>query len=496
MIKDANVTIIVTQAAHELVLPDHLSRLVFIDANWSEIDRSATLRDANVQPHNLAYVIYTSGSTGQPKGVLIQHEGLSNLATTQAELFHVRTHCRVLQFARLSFDASISEIAMTLAVGATLVLAQKHELRPGNLNKLLLEKKINVVTLPPSILPSLRHDEYPDLETLVVAGESCPIDVAVEWRGRCRFINAYGPTETTVCATCGEYTGGGTVSIGRPLPNTSAYILDDQLRPVPIGIAGELYIGGVGVARGYLNRLELDAEKFVSHPFVESGGRLYRSGDLARYLPDGTIEFLGRIDRQFKIRGFRVELGEIESALLHYTDIVECAVVVRDNGARKEIIAYLVIRDRSSQTESATIKKWLRQKLPDYMIPSLIIFVDAIPRTPSGKLDRKALPQRDDSTDRGSSYIPPNTNTERELAGIWGRIVGVEAVGIGDNFFEIGGDSLGCIEIITAVWEMMSVDLPAQDVFECENLEALAQRIDAIAASRDAGSSRNTLERQ
>lgn len=295
---------------------------------------------------NLAYVIFTSGSTGRPKGVLLEHRGLGNLAQAQQRVFGIEPGSRVLQFASLNFDASISEIVVTLLAGAALYLASREVLLPGiPLLRFLQEAAINVVTFPPSVLAQLPSAPLPALHTLVVAGESCPTDLVTRWAPGRRFINAYGPTEITVCATMGVcQPDGQRPSIGRPMDNTEVYILDERLQPVPVGVAGELYVGSIGIARGYLNRPDLTAERFISHPFRSvPGARLYRTGDRVRYLPDGQLDFLGRVDQQVKVRGFRIELQEVEIALRHYHTLAECAVITREDvSGQQRLVAYVV----------------------------------------------------------------------------------------------------------------------------------------------------------
>ncbi|HLL70296.1 MAG TPA: amino acid adenylation domain-containing protein [Pyrinomonadaceae bacterium] len=326
---------------------------VCLDEDWQAIARE----ESKDNPHaaatadNLAYVIYTSGSTGQPKGVAVAHRGLCNLATAQARGFGVDATHRVLQFASLSFDASASEIFMALTTGATLCMTSRENLvSPLALARLLRDEAITTVTLTPAVLALLEPDDVPALQTVIAAGEACPAELAARWAAGRRFFNAYGPTETSVCASFGEYTEASAAfahqspPIGRPLANTQIYLLDANLQPVPVGVAGELYIGGVGLARGYCNRPELTAERFIPDPFgADAGARLYRSGDVARYLPDGQIDFLGRADRQLKLRGYRIEPAEIESALVKHPTVGECVVVAREEASGdKRLVAYVV----------------------------------------------------------------------------------------------------------------------------------------------------------
>ncbi|WP_413465005.1 amino acid adenylation domain-containing protein [Aerosakkonema funiforme] len=341
--------------------------VICLDKDWENIDRNSKVNPSNiVKPDNLAYVIYTSGSTGKPKGVLVEHEGLCNLAIAQIKTFDVQPNSRVLQFASFSFDACVSEIFMALIAGATLVLGTRDALMPGQgLIKLLREKEITTVTLPPSALAVLPVEELPSLRSLIIAGEACPPDIVTRWANNRRFFNAYGPTEATVCATIAECTPNGKKPpIGRPIPNKEVYILDEELQPVSIGVPGEIYIGGIGIARGYLNRPELTSDRFIPNPFLnnsELNSKLYKTGDLACYLPDGNIEFLGRIDEQVKVRGYRIELGEIEATLRQHPGVQTAAVTAREDvPGQKRLVAYLVQNPdyEGDGEESEYIEQW------------------------------------------------------------------------------------------------------------------------------------------
>ncbi len=363
MVADAQVSVLLTQAHHVSSLPQHQAQVVCLDSDWQTINQHSSENPTNsANPENLAYVIYTSGSTGRPKGVLIEHRGLSNLAVAHQQLFHVQPNSRVLQFASFSFDASVSEIFMAFVTGATLVMANRDSLMPGlALMRLLREQRITTVTLPPTALALLPAEDLPDLQTIIVAGETCPPNLINYWVTGRSFFNAYGPTEVTVCATVAAIKDSAApLSIGYPISRTQVYVLDSQMQQVSAGVTGELYIGGVGVARGYLNRPELTAEKFIQNPFSNNlAERLYKTGDLVRYLHDGSLEFLGRIDEQIKIRGYRVELGEIESVLAKHPAVQQTAIVVREDvPGDQRLIAYFVANQQDQSAATKPLELW------------------------------------------------------------------------------------------------------------------------------------------
>lgn len=348
IVSDSQVSVLVTQKKLVDQCSDYQGLTVCLDTDWEEISRQSQRNlTISVHPHNLAYVIYTSGSTGQPKGVLIQHQGLCNQAAKALQIeLDIQPDSRVLQFFSFGFDGSIWAIVKTLVAGAALVLAKKESLLPGEgLIQLLQDAAITTIMLPPAVLKLLPLEDLPSLRTILVAGEACSIDLVTRWAPGRRFFNAYGPTETTVCATAAELTDGSQpITIGRPIANTQMYVLDAHLQPVPIGVSGELYIGGVGLARGYANRPDLTSERFISNPFnSKQGERIYKTGDLARYLADGNIEYLGRTDRQLKIRGFRIELDEIQVVLEEHPDVEQCLVIAQeDRPGDKRLVGYII----------------------------------------------------------------------------------------------------------------------------------------------------------
>jgi len=482
MFRDSEVSVLLTQPNLLAQLSENEATVVCLERDWEKIENESIEQvNSEVHPQNLAYIIYTSGSTGKPKGVLIEHKGLCNLATVQIEAFQVSSNSRILQFASLSFDASIWEIVMALGSGASLYMGSRDTLMPGaSLSQWLQEKKITHITIPPSALAAMPKEELPDLKTIVVAGEACPPELISQWSKRRQFVNAYGPTESTVCATLAECSPKQPVPpIGRPIGNTQIYILDRNLQPVPIGIAGELHIGGDGLARGYHNRPELTAEKFIPNPFDSSKSKLYKTGDLARYLPDGNIEFIGRIDHQVKIRGFRIEMGEIEALVSQYPDVKENLVIAQSEPAGdKRLIVYIVPKQESTQDTSLIpqIRQFLKQRLPEYMIPAAFVLLDAFPLTPNGKIDRRALPVPDTSG-VSTAYVMPQTETEQLLAKIWQEVLQIEKVGIYDNFFELGGHSLLIIKVHTKLQAIYAQKISIVELFQYPTLSTLSQHL-------------------
>jgi len=469
ILQDSQVSMLLTQSHLDFGSPR--VPVVYLDTDWDLISKFGQGDVVSgVETTNLAYVIYTSGSTGKPKGVLVTHQGLGNLAREQIRLFNISANSRVLQFASLNFDASVSEIFMALCSGATLVLGTPESLLPGeNLTQLLHQHSITHVTLPPSALAVLSPDDLPNLANIIVAGEVVSTDLIGRWFSNRRVFNAYGPTEATVCATVAEISN--STTIGRPIANTQIYILDPYLQPVPIGVTSELYIGGVGLARGYLNHPDLTREKFIPNPFNKGDSRLYKTGDLARYLSDGNIELLGRIDHQVKIRGFRIELGEIEAVLSqHYQ--VKAAVVVMDQG-NKRLVAYIV--PKQEQPSVTELRRFLKQKLPDYMLPSAFVILDKLPLLPNGKLNRQALPTTQLRPEVEATYIAPQNQTEQLIAAVWLELLQVERVGIHDNFFELGGHSLLLIQIHSQLREIFAQELSIVDLFKYPTISSLAQ---------------------
>ncbi|MCK5574126.1 MAG: amino acid adenylation domain-containing protein, partial [Bacteroidetes bacterium] len=486
MIEDSGLSVLLTQEELCERLDSYEVRLVPLDSSWEAIAREEeTSPEVNTVPANLAYAIYTSGSTGKPKGTLLQHQGLCNLATAQIQAFGVGPASRILQFSSLSFDASVWETVMALLSGATLVMANRESLATGQgLLEVLREHHISTVTLPPSVLAVVPEEPLPELRTLITAGEKCTPDLVERWGEGRSFFNAYGPTETTVCASMlrvdDRYEEG--PPIGRPILNTRIYLMDRSLEAVPVGVAGELHVGGVGLARGYLGRADLTAERFIPDPFSgEEGARLYKTGDLACYLPDGSIDFVGRIDDQVKVRGFRIELGEIEAVLGLHPAIRDVVVIVREDIAEdKRIVTYVVPRSAESPA-SSELRSFLREQVPEFMVPSTFVFLDEMPLMPNGKIDRRALPVPERSRDDLENvYVAPRDDAEQWLAELSAKLLGVEKVGVHDDFFELGGHSLLATQLISRVRQKFDVEIPLRAIFAAPTVAGLAEKIEGM----------------
>ncbi|MFE9564782.1 amino acid adenylation domain-containing protein, partial [Streptomyces sp. NPDC006487] len=487
MLADSGAPVLVTQEHLLERLPEHGAATVCLDRDAAALAAlPATTPTTGLTPDHAAYVIYTSGSTGRPKGVVVTHRGTANLAAAQAEAFGIGAGDRVLQFASASFDAAFADLAQSVLSGATLVLAPADRLRPGpELTRLAFEQDITHLTLVPSVLSVLPADGgLPATATLVVAGEACTPDLVAAWSPGRRMVNAYGPTETTVCASMSDPLAGAVrPPIGRPVQGSALRILDAALQPVPAGVPGELYIAGIGLARGYLGRPDLTADRFLPDPHAaEPGARLYRTGDSVRLLPDGQLDFLGRVDHQVKLRGFRIELGEIEDALARLPEVGDAVAVVReDNPGDRQLVAYVRAAD-GHEPSPADLRTALATALPPHMVPAAFVVLDAIPLTANGKADRRALPAPDRSALAATaSYTAPRTTAEQRIAEVWQRVLGVERVGVHDGFFDLGGDSIRVVSLIGALREA-GFDIGVREIFEGRTVAAVAE----IATGRPA----------
>ncbi|MGG4216488.1 amino acid adenylation domain-containing protein [Paenibacillus alvei] len=438
-------------------------------------------------PNDLAYVIYTSGTTGQPKGVMLEHHGLSNLKTYFEQKLSIGLSDRVVMFASYSFDTSCSEIIQSLLCGATLYIPSSETiLNYERFEQYMAACRITIATLPPNYAVYLNPDRMPDLRVLLTAGSASTAELVSEWKDRVAYYNAYGPTENSVATSLwpvseGNSELGGIISIGRPVSNHRVYIVDTHGNLSPAGVPGELCVSGPGLARGYLHRPELTKEKFVANLFAaEEVGyeRMYRTGDLARWLPDGNIEYLGRIDHQVKIRGYRIELGEIEAQIIKVDGVKESIVMARaDQQGDYHLAAYYVAEKEIS---GSMILNLLNEKLPNYMVPSYFIQLQNMPLTPNGKIDRKALPAPEDSLQSRADYVAPRTWVEVKLAQIWQDVLGLEQVGVKENFFEIGGHSLRATTLASKIHKELNKLLPLRSIFEAPTIEQLAVIIEGL----------------
>ncbi|WP_285742219.1 non-ribosomal peptide synthetase [Lentzea sp. NBRC 105346] len=415
----------------------------------------------DVTPDNSAYVIYTSGSTGRPKGVVVQHTGLANFSAAEIEHFQVRPGDRVLEFSSPSFDASVLELCMAWPAGAAMVVPPEGPLLGDQLAEVLRDNRITHALIPPVAMATVPDVPLPDFRTLIVGGDACTAELVAQWAPGRRMINAYGPTESTVVSTWSEpLVPGGTPPIGKAIRGIVTHILDDDLRPVPDGTAGELYVAGVGLARGYLDRPGLTAQRFLANPFAP--GRMYRTGDVVRRGADGVIEFVGRADHQVKIRGFRIELGEIETVLRTHPAVREAVVIAREEQGLKRLVAYFV-----GDATAAELRELVAGRLPDYMVPAAFVALEAFPLSPNGKLDRKALPAPVVGTET-PGYVAPRTAAERTVAAAWSEVLGIATIGADDDFFRLGGDS------VLAVKALSTLGLPLRAIFDHRTVAELA----------------------
>ncbi|HZM74979.1 MAG TPA: amino acid adenylation domain-containing protein, partial [Candidatus Limnocylindrales bacterium] len=436
------------------------------------------LSDVDFDLEHPAYVIYTSGSTGRPKGVMVAHRGLASFSAAEIDHYAVGEDDRVLQFSSPSFDASILELCMSLPAGAALVVPPPGPLLGEHLAHVLAGQRVTHALIPPAALATVPHEGLPRFRGVIVGGEACTAELVRRWAPDRRLINSYGPTECTVVSTWSQPLAAdeGTPPIGRPIANTRVFVLDAGLRPVAVGAVGELYVAGIGVARGYLNRAGLTAQRFVANPFGAQfgapGARMYRTGDLVRWRGDGQLEFVGRADHQVKIRGFRIEPGEIEAVLTGHPGIAEAVVVAReDQPGVKRLVAYLV--PVSHAPETAELRELLKATLPDYMVPAAFVILDVLPLSPNGKLDRQALPEPEFAADQ-TDYVAPRNQAENTLAAIWAEVLGAAQVGVDDDFFTLGGDSILTFQVLSRVRDAFGVELPMRALFEAPTVAALA----------------------
>ena len=516
MLQDSKSPIIVTERALAPESSAPNSKTVLLDADWPAISREPTSNPGvSVQPEDLAYVIYTSGSTGTPKGTLISHHNVVRLFRATEAWFGFNERDIWTLFHSCAFDFSVWELWGALFYGGRLVVVPFGLSRtPEDFYRLLCDAGVTVLNQTPSAFKQLIRAEESAagagdlrLRYVIFGGEALDLKSLQPWFGRHgdarpQLINMYGITETTVHVTyrpigAADLEGGSV--IGRPIPDLRIHLLDDQFRPVPTGDPGEIYVGGAGVARGYLNRPELTAQRFIPDPFVAQGdGRLYRSGDLGRYLPNGDLEYLGRIDQQVKIRGFRIELGEISSEINRLAGIRESVVIVAETAAGEKALAAYLVKQASADPDVAAIRQELRRRLPEYMVPATFTFIERLPLTVNGKLDVKALPPPDASVRVPAAAAgPQGSPLERGIAGIWRDVLKIPEPGIDQNFFDVGGNSLHVAEVHTRLQKLLDRQFSITELFTYSTIRALASHFSApVSIEGAANANRVRAQRQ
>jgi amino acid adenylation domain-containing protein len=498
MLRDARVPFILTKSTLVETLPHHQAQVICLDTDKSIFTQQSSENPSHqTQPHNLAYIIYTSGSTGKPKGITIEHRSLINAYLAWEDAYHLSSRTSShLQMASFSFDVFSGDLVRTLCSGGKLAICPKDFLLdPRELYTLMQQQKIDCAEFVPAVLRNLiqyleaTNQNLGFMKLLVAGSDSWYLSEYQHIRSLCghetRLINSYGVSEATIDTTYFEteivdLSFDRLTPIGRPFANNQVYLLDDNMQPVPIGVPGELYIGGAGLARGYLNRPDLTEEKFIPHPFADyfphnQDKRLYKTNDKARYLADGNIEFLGRLDNQVKIRGFRIELGEIEILVNQHPQIKESIVIIREDVlGDKRIVAYIVSH-REQTPAISELRQFLKKQLPDYMVPSAFVMLEAIPLTPNGKVDRQALPLPEAGRESEDTLVAPRNELERELTKIWERVLGIQPIGIRDNFFSLGGHSLIAVQLFVAIEKIWGRNLPLGTLFQAQTIEELAK---------------------
>ncbi len=499
ILEDSQVKILITSEGLEervsVLVSGKKCKLCVIDKQWNGIIKTDAKLENRVQLEHAAYVIYTSGSTGRPKGVIISHNSIATHAQGVQSYYNLSSDDHVLQFAPLNVDASLEQILPGLMKGVMIVLRDREIWTPAEFLKKVSEYGITVIDIPPAYLHELllvssyTHElaTQKQLRLVIAGGEAILPETIDLWQNSpmnsILLINAYGPTETTITSTAFQITANSllhshsrNIPIGRPLANETVYILDGYGKPVPVGVPGELHISGNGLAIGYLNQPKLTEEKFINNPF-SPGSRMYKTGDLARWLDDGNIEFLGRLDHQVKIRGFRIECGEIESLLNEQEGIQKALVIAKSINNSVQLIAYLVPVEKGNVVDIVQLKTIMKSKLPDYMIPSTFVLLNEIPLNPNGKIDRKALMLQDIEFIESREYVAPQTDTEKKLAAIWEKILCVERVGIQDDFFDLGGHSLLSVRLMAEIHKQFGRDLPISTLMQGPSIKELVIRL-------------------
>jgi amino acid adenylation domain-containing protein len=476
MITDTGMEVIVTDEESSAALPETSARILTLSRTNAISPGTAVPQADRATPSNVAYVIYTSGSTGQPKGVVVEHQHAINFLHGMIEAWHITQDSAVLQFASFTFDVSVMDMFMPLLAGAKVVLASAETLRsPPRLAALIRDSKVTFACLPPAVLSLLVGEKVGGLRTLLSAGEELTSELLRAWlRDGLEIYNGYGPTECAIGSTFMKLRPSTKLPppIGRPKPNYQAYVLDEHLNPVPVGVTGELHIGGAGVARGYLNRPELTSQRFIDDPF-RTPGRLYKTGDLARRRLDGTLVFGGRMDDQVKINGLRVELGEIEAALTSHPDVSQAVVIVSTNQAGKKQLAGYLRAEPGTTPRTTELRAHLASTLPAYMIPSYLVMLDELPLTPNKKIDKAALPAPE-AVIIQAERVPPRTLIETVLVDLYATVLGNEQIGAADSFFDAGGNSLQALQFVAQLYAALAVDLDVSAVFLAPTAHQLA----------------------
>ncbi len=490
ILEDTQAPVLLTQASLLEAMPQHQAQVICLDTDWHLIAQQSQENVISEQAiNNLAYVIYTSGSTGKPKGVQIPHIALSNFLYSMKEAPGLTDEDTLLAVTTYAFDIAALELFLPIIVGAHLVIASQETIADGiQLAAKITDCKATVMQATPATWQLLLTAGWQGNHQLKIlcGGEALPGHLANQLLlpghlanqllEKCQCLwNMYGPTETTIWSAASSVkTVDNTVAISSPIANTQLYILDQYHQLMPVGVAGELCIGGLGLARGYFQRPDLTAEKFIPNPWSKTPARLYKTGDLARYLPNGEIEYIGRIDNQVKVRGFRIELGEIEVIISQHPAVRETVVTVHASAADSQTIVAYIVPHKEQTFTTPQLRDFLESKLPNYMIPAAFVTLEALPLTPNGKVDRKALQPPQFTQISSSNITHPATPIENLLAGIWADILGIDKVGIHQNFFELGGHSLIATRVISQIRQVFQIELPLRYLFEKPTIAGLA----------------------
>ena len=485
IISESNLKTIITGGGNAERFSGFSSKINLVSLTDSDIYKEQLKENINIDQADLAYVLFTSGSTGIPKGVMITHKGLLNLSLSMQKAYQIKSTDRVVQFASLSFDMSVEEIFPYLASGAGIVIRDKDDIESKRFLNLVVENEVTILNLPPAF--GFTIDQYSATEKkkffemvrlISFGGDQLEAELIDAFRNyNVQIFNAYGPTEYTVNTTLADLTKENAVTIGKPIDNTYTYILDKNLKPVPVLSHGELFISGAGIARGYLNQEELTRERFIDNPFIP-GTKMYRTGDSVRWNANGDIEFIGRLDYQVKIRGFRIELNEVETVIHEYDEISGAVVIAKKIGSEKQLVAFFTAKLPGGEVQITELQNFIKERLPDYMVPAKLVQLDLFPLTSNGKIDRKALDDIEVTFERTVDYTSPETESEKIVAEIWSDVLKIEKIGIHDNFFELGGHSLLATQAISRMNKVLGVEIPPSRIFEHPQISTLLKTIE------------------